>query len=141
MAPSSYSSALIDSSSTYQRPDNIEGEFHYETIQFEVLLNGTYDIACNSSIDTYGYIYKGSFNPFSVDLNLIASDDDGNDNGQFKLNVYLESGMEYILVVTTFTASMTGAFTIYANPGISFSHITEISSDRISEIPSDHSDE
>jgi hypothetical protein len=69
-------------------------------------------------MDTYGYIYENSFDPTSPFVNLIKSNDDNNRAGQFKLNIDLQTGTEYILVVTTYNANVTGAFTIYTNAKI-----------------------
>jgi hypothetical protein len=44
--------------------------------------------------------------------NLIASDDDGGGNGQFKITRYLQFGRTYILVVTTHGSGTTGSFSI-----------------------------
>jgi hypothetical protein len=50
---------------------------------------------------------------------LLKSNDDGNSAGQFKLNIDLQKETEYILVVTTYSPNVTGAFTIYTNGRIS----------------------
>jgi hypothetical protein len=111
--------------SKYQRPGKTEQNYYYHAIRIHVLWSGNYSIACNSSIDTYGYLYNENFYRTSPSLYLIASDDDGNGNGQFKLNVNLQAGTRYILVVTTFKAGVTGAFTVYTAVGVSFSKIYE----------------
>jgi hypothetical protein len=77
-------------------------------------------------MDTYGYIYENNFDPASPSLNLLQFDDDSNGIGQFKLDINLQTGREYILVVTTFHANVTGSFTIYTNGEIDITNYSTI---------------
>ncbi len=45
---------------------------------------------------------------------MIASDDDGGGDRQFRISRYLQSGRTYILVVTTHSGGITGSFSITA---------------------------
>jgi hypothetical protein len=81
-------------------------------------LTGTYDIWSTGSIDTYGYIYTGKFDPTSPSINLLTSDDDSGSGRQFRLRVDLHAGTTYTLVVTTFGSLQTGAFSIFASDSI-----------------------
>ncbi len=84
-------------------------------IRIQVFFNGTYNIVCNSNMDTYGSLYNDNFyRTSSTSTNLIMSNDDGNGNRE-----------KYILVVTTFSVNVTGAFTVYTIGGLSFSKINE----------------
>jgi hypothetical protein len=65
-------------------------------------------------MDTYGYFYNDSFDPFYPSKNLITSNDDSDGDGQFRIYVTLESEQKYILVVTTFHQNTTGNFLIKA---------------------------
>ncbi|CAF3944088.1 unnamed protein product [Rotaria sp. Silwood2] len=66
-------------------------------------------------MDTYGYMYRSSFDASTPSSNLLASDDDSGGNGQFQLTVYLTSGTTYILVVTTYIPGVVGPFSIIAS--------------------------
>ena len=63
-------------------------------------------------MDTYGYLYESSFDSSQPLRNLIASDDDSAGDRQFRIDHYLDSECKYILVVTTYNASVTGRFSI-----------------------------
>jgi hypothetical protein len=77
-------------------------------------MTGTYIFISDSTMDTYGYFYNDSFDPFYPTRNLIASNDDSNSAGQFLINVILQFERRYILVVTTYTARVKGRFLIKA---------------------------
>jgi hypothetical protein len=83
-------------------------------MQMNVVEDGYYSFASNSTIDTYGYVYKSSFNPFDPSMNLIGSDDQQGCENQFKLITYLQTSTIYILVVTTYYSNKTGPFSIIA---------------------------
>lgn len=114
--PSTYTSSLSASSETFIRPGKISGTYRYEAIRVAIYTStsGRYTFRSNSSLDTYGYLYNGSFNPFNPSLNLIASDDDSGGSGQFLFNVTLTYDNVYILVVTTYSPNVTGVYTVTA---------------------------
>jgi hypothetical protein len=66
-------------------------------------------------MDTYGYIYAGSFNPAFPAIGVEAEDDNSSGNGQFGFVFVPSSFTELILLVTTFSPNVTGAFTITAS--------------------------
>jgi hypothetical protein len=110
---SDYSSALRYSNPTFcHREICPESRFYYKPINVSVALSGLYDIKSDSDIDTYGYIYEGSFNHLYPSENVLLSDDDTGGNNQFKLIIYLQPITTYILVVTTYKDNVTGAFSI-----------------------------
>ncbi len=76
---------------------------------------GTYTFTSLSSFDTYGYLYDSYFYPFDPSSNLITQNDDSGGNGQFKLSAFLEVGVPYNLVFTTFREGETGPFSILAS--------------------------
>ena len=65
-------------------------------------------------MDTYGYIYKDGFIPVQQAIYLVQSDDDSGDSHQFLFNITLQANASYILVVTTYSSRLTGAFSIIA---------------------------
>jgi hypothetical protein len=67
------------------------------------------------SIDTFGYLYRSTFYPLLSFYNLIAYDDDSNEDNQFKLTMNLEGNVKYILVVTTHNQYETGSYTLIAS--------------------------
>ncbi|CAF2844334.1 unnamed protein product [Rotaria sp. Silwood2] len=130
MVQSQYSSALTISSQKFCRSTICaEPTYFYQAIQFNVSMNGNYTIGCNSSIDTYGYIYNNSFDPFYPIGNFLAEDDDSGDNNQFLFSIFLQTLTRYILIVTTYDGLDTGPFSIIATglSSIRFSQINAFS--------------
>ncbi len=81
---------------------------------------GRYVFTSNSSMDTYGYLYNNSFDPFYPSRNLIVYDDDSNGNQQFRINVTLKSWSKYILIVTTHETQVIDSFIVKAVGPASF---------------------
>jgi hypothetical protein len=113
MLQTQYSSALTANTETYCRKSPC-GDliYYYAAIRMYIRTTGRYMITCNSSMDTYGYIYAGSFNPAFPTINRIAEDDNTGGYGQFRFIRAVLSFTELILLVTTFSPNVTGTFTI-----------------------------
>ncbi len=110
-----YSSVLTMYSSTYCPKDPCSGPlFYYQTILINVTTSGYYSIACNSTMDTYGYLYINSFDSYFPNQNLFSENNNSAGNGQFKFVYFLQPMTVYILVVTTSSENVTGAFSIIA---------------------------
>ena len=106
-----YSSQLTTDHQVYPRICGT-GNYHYETIQINVQLSGSYTFDnSNSSILLYGYLYENNFDPTYPMKNLII-ESNYSCNNPFKLGSYLETNRIYILVVTTFISNVKGSFTI-----------------------------
>lgn len=90
---------------------------------------GRYSLGTNSTIDTYGYIYKNRFDPADPFVNLISEDDQSYRNNQFKIVTSLQINITYILVVTTYSPNVTGMFTVIViGPNnVKFNHISKYS--------------
>ncbi len=73
---------------------------------------GTYNITSLSKMDTWGFLYNGTFYPFESSVNLATLDDDNGGNNQFKLTVFLQAGVPYTLVVSTNSPNVTGSFSV-----------------------------
>jgi len=65
-------------------------------------------------MNTYGYFYHDSVNPSYPSQNLITSNDDDNGGRQFRISAALQYGRTYVLVVTTFSGTTKGSFSIRA---------------------------
>jgi hypothetical protein len=63
-------------------------------------------------MDTYGYLYNGSFNSSFPNQNVLLADDDDGGNHQFELTYFLQSSVTYVLVPTTYAANVMGVFSI-----------------------------
>ncbi|CAF3604885.1 unnamed protein product [Rotaria sp. Silwood1] len=74
-----------------------------------------------------GYLYDTSFDPSNPSASLLISSDNGGIRGGFRINYVLSSGRQYILVVTTSQASLTGDFWILAR-GPALARLTSIAS-------------
>ncbi len=116
---STYSSAWTTESQSYCRTScAVSYYYYYKAIQVRVGTHGTFSLTSKSSVDTYGYLYNSSFDPLSPSSNLLLQDDEGGNNGQFKLTSFLELDFIYILVATTFDPDTIGSFSISASgPG------------------------
>ena len=122
---SMYLSELTADSQTYSRDCRISN-YYYETIQVNVNETAYYSIESNSSVDTFGYIYEDSFNPFNPSENLLSQSND-QCNDQFKLVTNLQVSSTYVLVVTTFGPNVTGEISIIVSGpnNVSFNPISE----------------
>ena len=86
---------------------------YYEALRINVSLTGNYTFSSDSSIDTYGYLFKNEFNPSLLCKNIMVENDDAmKDMLQFEIQSELQSSNIYILVVTTYRSNTTGKFAI-----------------------------
>jgi hypothetical protein len=88
--------------------------FYYESIEVKVFESGYYTFRGRGSIDAYGSIHKNKFNPLDPSENLLIQDDDSGSDIQFKLDIHLDIGMSYVLIVTTSGSKETGEFSVVA---------------------------
>jgi hypothetical protein len=88
------------------------GNYYYVAIQINFPTAGHYDITSNSMIDTYGYLYDGSFDPANPSVNLRWQHDDSNGQFQFLFGMTIGSRYTLTLVTTTYSAGVTGAFSV-----------------------------
>ncbi|UJR24221.1 hypothetical protein I4U23_027188 [Adineta vaga] len=109
---STYSGILSSNNLQFARPTSNSNNYYYQAFEITAPVNGAYIFTSSSTIDTYGYFYSDSFDSLNPDLNLIASNDDGDDNRQFRINIILQFQRKYILVVTTFEYNIRGDFLI-----------------------------
>ena len=116
---STYSGQLWPDSPYFDRHHSTAwGSFYYQAIEVTVSITGSYIFASNSFIDTYGLFYNSPFDPFTPTKNLITADDESGGLQQFLIDVNLQSGRRYALVVTTYRPYESGSFVIRAyGPG------------------------
>ena len=107
--------AWTGNSPVYARHGETDVQYHYGTFEVTVSSNGTYIFTCNSSIDSFGYLYNGSFFPASPSLNLFTFNDDGGGNGQFRITADLQTNVAYVLVATTYNTNATGSYDVTAS--------------------------
>lgn len=100
-------------SAQFYRPNtDVRDLYYYEAIEIIVFTSGTYSLTSVSDINTIGYLYEGSFDPFNPSANLLSYSDNGGVGGGFRIDFALLSVRNYILVVTTSQATLTGDFWI-----------------------------
>ena len=75
--------------------------------------NGIYSFNSNSTITTYGYIYKNDFDPSNPTNNLLAQSSISCIRYQFKFGTYLKINKTYILVITTYKPYVQGEFSLF----------------------------
>jgi hypothetical protein len=112
-----YSSALAIDSQSYSRLGSVcaAPNYYYEAIQLNVVEDGIYSLWSSSTMDTYGYLYNNTFNPFNPSTNLLTMDDDSNGGGQFRLTTDLQANTTYLLLVTTYSRNVVGPFSIFVS--------------------------
>ncbi|CAF1171189.1 unnamed protein product [Adineta steineri] len=108
---SNYPLQLTMNSQTYSR-DCRKSNYYYQAIRMKVMETGYYALSSNSSINTFGDIYKDDFNPINPFENLLSQNYRACSSPDFKFVVYLHTDTKYILVVTTSSPNMTGDFYI-----------------------------
>lgn len=113
-----YVGSLSSSSPVFMRPYGNENKhYRYQVLRVFVSRTDKYIFTSNSAMNTYGYFYANSVDPSDPTNNLMASDDDGDGNRQFRIAVDLYSGLTYFLLVTTSGADVSGTFRIrVSNP-------------------------
>jgi hypothetical protein len=89
--------------------------YYYVAFEINVVVASNYSFSTESKINTYGYIYNNTFHPDNPSLNLLKEDGNSGGNGQFKLTVFLQPWISYILVVTTSSYNATDRFLIVAS--------------------------
>ncbi|CAF0790659.1 unnamed protein product [Adineta steineri] len=117
---SQYSSALNSDSTTYCRIGNCSSSqyYYYSAILIYFNTTGYYTISSQSNIDTYGYIYFNGFNTSVPSLNMILDNDQNGGNNQFSLDFHTNIIGTFILVVTTYSPNVLGAFSVISyGPG------------------------
>jgi hypothetical protein len=115
---SNHSSGLAVNDEKYMRPGGTSSNYYYKAIRIIVDRTDTYDIRSLSGIDTYGFLYNGTFYPLNPLTNLIKQDDDSGGGVQFRFSAFLVAGASYTLVVSTHGQLVTGIFSIVATgPG------------------------
>lgn len=103
---SNYRDELTSNNNKYPETDK-----YYQAIQIMVNTSGTYDLTSISNMDTYACLYQDDFNPTDITRNLISCNDDSNGN-QFGLTNYLQAGITYTLVFTTYSPNVQGSYTV-----------------------------
>ena len=112
---SPFAGELTTDSPIFYRPQSLTDDYYYfQAIQVTLSTSGTYTFRSNSTIDTRGYFYNTSFDPSNATVNLMADNDDAGGQMQFSIQVSLQSGQTYILVVTTHKEYTTGSFLVSA---------------------------
>lgn len=79
-------------------------DYYYETLRIDVLTSDYYVFSSESNINTYAYLYRDNWTSSYPELNLISFDDDSCIENQFRMTIYLQVNMTYILLVTTSAA-------------------------------------
>jgi hypothetical protein len=107
-----YSSALTLNHTTYFRNTCDRLGSYYETIEVTVTENDYYVLSSNSTMDIYGSIYRNIFYPLNPIVNRILEDGKCCNSEPFKITVYLQINISYILVVTTYNPNVIGTFSV-----------------------------
>ncbi|CAF2955683.1 unnamed protein product, partial [Rotaria sp. Silwood2] len=107
------SSSWTNGNPIYARPGDFNSNYYYDTFDLTVSMAGTYAVGSDSTIDTYGSLYNGSFVPDYPQMNLLIHNDDSESSSrQFRFQVYLEPHVRYILVATTYGTWTTGPYSV-----------------------------
>ena len=105
-----FAGQLSDVSPVFIRPNGYDDGYYYQAFSFMVFAGGIYSFTTDSTIDTYGLLYDGTFDPSMSSGNLMEYNDDGGIGLQFKITTYLLALKTYTLVVTTHGSFIVGSF-------------------------------
>lgn len=99
----------------------------YEAVQINVSENGLYAFVCNSTMNTYGFIFENEFIPLEPYRNKINEDEESGFDYQFYMVSYLQTNTMYTLMITTSQAGDTGSFSVYAlgSYNVNFTYISK----------------
>jgi hypothetical protein len=86
--------------------------YYYQAFNVTVSTSGYYTFQSFSAMDTFGCIYNHNFVPYIPLNNLLACDNDGAGNQQFRLHIWLDNVTTYVLIVSTYLPDVTGIFSI-----------------------------
>ena len=113
-AKTEYSSSLsINNHRCNHRKDCRSLNYYCEIIEIQTKEEGDYTITSHSTKELVGYIYeKNNFTLFDLNINAIESDDNGYYNNQFKITLYRQANISFLLIVTTAQELEQGEFSI-----------------------------
>ena len=109
---STFSNSLTTNSPSFNRLARAINNYYYQSIQILVDQSTFYTITVDSSAFLYAYLYNTIFDSNNPSTNLITSAFDTVDNPNLSFSTNLNTGILYILVVTTVNTDVTGSFTI-----------------------------
>ena len=118
---STVNGSLTDGSAQFVRPYGYGTGYYYHAYIITVSTAGTYSFTTDSSIDTYGLLYDGTFDPSNPASSLLISNDDGGISLQFKITTPLESSRTYTLIVTTHGSFVIGSYSLIASGPVQLS--------------------
>lgn len=123
----SFNGSLSASDAQFNRPlpgntptglSNIGTRVYFDALPFYVTQSATYTLQTTGAQlsnglprDTFLALYQGSFNPLHPLNHLLAADDDSGNNALSSITRALNSGVQYLLVVTSFANSQQGHYT------------------------------
>ena len=81
-------------------------------IEIHTKEEGDYTIISHSTKNLVGYIHENNFTLFDLNINAIESDDNGYYNNQFKITLYRQANISFLLIVTTAQQLEQGHFSI-----------------------------
>jgi hypothetical protein len=106
---SNYSSALTDNSEI----DSQTGQYS-EIIEIRVNTAEIYTFKSSSRFDSYTCLYRNYFTSSNSSPYRMRCDHDSAGNRQLKFSAYLQFGIPYTLIFTTYRPAIRGPFTIVA---------------------------
>ena len=103
------STIVTNYSSDFNNESQIHGyhncyvfNYYYEALTINVFTSDFYVMSSDSNLDTFAYLYKYPFDPYSsIDTSLFRNDDGSCVNNQFKITTYLQLNITYVLFITT----------------------------------------
>ena len=106
-------SGVLDETSTTFNSDDYPDDLHYYDAYIVMpQVSADHEFYSTSDLDTYGYLYRDSFNQTQRRRNLQTEDNDSGGNSQFLFTFWLEASTSYIVIVSTYSAWETGAYTL-----------------------------
>jgi len=73
--------------------------YQYKSVQINIIKSGNYTLSSVYPRETWGFLYRQHFNPNNPSQRLYSSNRGGCPFNQFKIVVYLQSNLTYILTI------------------------------------------
>lgn len=107
-----FNGSLTSSSTNYSKTGVGSTDYYYQAMHVTNYIRGMYTFRSDSTMNSYGALYDGDFDPRNPGQNKIESDDYSAGNQQFLIAHFLETNMTYTLIYSTQLEKVTGDYKI-----------------------------
>lgn len=92
LTPGSTITIILNTSSPkFRRIGGSSANYYYSVVLISISRSGLYTFTSSSNIATHGLVYMNSFDPENPNSNLLTQDNDSDNNGRYRISVFLQS--------------------------------------------------